>query len=90
VKILKLNNKNMERNNIAAKVKEILISVLEHEGFEMNDELVAADVSGWDSLTHMIIISSIEAEFKIKFKLKDLNKMKNMGSMIEIISSKIS
>ncbi len=80
----------MERNNIVEKVKEILISVLEHEGFELKDDLVAADVSGWDSLTHMIIISSIEDEFKIKFKLKDLNKMKNIGALIDIITSKIS
>lgn len=80
----------MNKNDITLKVKEILIKVLDHEGFEMKDELVASDVSGWDSLTHMIIISSIEEEFGIKFKLKDLNKMKNMGSMIEIITSKIS
>ncbi|MBF8149554.1 acyl carrier protein [Winogradskyella sp. F6397] len=80
----------MQRNNIVEKVKEILISVLEHEGFELTDDLVAADVSGWDSLTHMIIISSIEEEFKIKFKLKDLNKMRNIGALIDIISSKIS
>lgn len=79
----------MQKENIKEKVREILITALEHENFELKDELTAADVSGWDSLTHMIIISSIEDEFNIKFKLKDLNKMKNIGSLIDIIASKV-
>lgn len=79
----------MERSNILLKVKEILVSVLEHEDFEMNEDLVATDVNGWDSLTHMIIVTSIEDEFKIKFRLKELNKLKNMGTLIDLIQSKL-
>ena len=79
----------MERSSILLKVKEIIISVVKHEGFEMKDELVAGEVDGWDSLTHMIIITSIEKEFNIKFKLKELNKLKNAGTLIELIQSKL-
>jgi acyl carrier protein len=49
----------------------------------------ARDVEGWDSLTHMEIITEIEAVFNIKFKLKDLNKLKNLGTLIELIESKL-
>jgi acyl carrier protein len=79
----------MERDNILFKVKEILISVLEHDDFEMKEDLVAGDVNGWDSLSHMIIVTSIENEFKIKFRLKELNKLKNMGTLIDLIQSKL-
>ena len=79
----------MVRNDIILKVRKIIISVLKHEGFEMRDDLVAAEVDGWDSLTHMIIITTIESEFNIKFRLKELNKLKNMGSLIELIQSKL-
>ncbi len=34
-------------------------------------------------------ITEIENDFSIKFKLKDLNKMRNVGDMIDIISSKL-
>jgi acyl carrier protein len=37
----------------------------------------------------MILISEIEDAFLIKFKLKELNKMRNVGDMIEMIQSKI-
>lgn len=79
----------MEKSEVEEKVRQIVISVLQHENFEMTDELTAADVDGWDSLTHMTIITGIEGAFNIKFKLKELNKLKNMGTLVELIQSKL-
>lgn len=79
----------MEKNEIIKKIKNTLISVLEHENFEINDNLTAKDVDGWNSLSHMIIISQIEKNFNIKFKLRDLNKMNNMGALIGLIQTKL-
>lgn len=79
----------MEKSEVEEKVRLIVISVLQHENFEMTDELTAADVDGWDSLTHMTIITGIEGAFNIKFKLKELNKLKNMGTLVELIQSKL-
>lgn len=79
----------MEKNEIIAQLNKIFVSVFKHEDFEMKPELSANDVKGWDSLSHMILISEIESAFSIKFKLKDLNKMRNVGDMTEIIISKL-
>lgn len=78
----------MDRNQILADLKIILQSVLNHENFEMTESLSATDVDGWDSLTHMMIISEVEKKFGITFKLKELNKMRNIGDMIDLIVSK--
>ena len=79
----------MNKSDVSERVKQIVVSVLKHENFEMRDDLTAADVDGWDSLTHMTIITKIEESFNTKFKLKELNKLKNMGTLIELIQSKI-
>ena len=79
----------MEKKDIIIKIKEILISILEHENFEMVDELEAKNVDGWDSLSHMLIITEIERKFSIQFKLKELNKLNNLGSLLKLINSKI-
>ena len=79
----------MERSEIIENIKVILTAVLGHDRFEVVDELVAADVVGWDSLTHMIIITKLEEQFSVKFKLKELNKLKNMRTLIELIQSKL-
>ncbi len=79
----------MERKKIIEKIRVILIAVLKHEDFEMKEELSAADVDGWDSLSHMIIITEIEKEFNVRFKLKELNKLNNLHSLIDLIESKL-
>ena len=79
----------MEKKEIIKIIREILVSILEHENFEMIDELEAKDVDGWDSLSHMHIITEIEKQFGIQFKLKELNKLNNLGSLLQLIRLKI-
>jgi acyl carrier protein len=79
----------MEKNEIAGKLTTVFRTVFDNTTLVLTNELSAKDVDGWNSLTHMMLISEIEDVFSIKFKLKDLNKMKNVGDMIEIILSKL-
>jgi len=79
----------MERTEIINKIHAVLVKILKHNRFEMRDDLMATDVEGWDSLSHMMIITGIEKDFNIRFKLKELNKLKNMGTLIELIESKL-
>jgi acyl carrier protein len=79
---------NMERSTIIEGIRETISAVLGHEAFEMREDLMATDVEGWDSLTHMGIITRLEKRFSVKFKLKEINKLKNLGSLIELITEK--
>jgi acyl carrier protein len=79
----------MERIKILNRVQKTLVNVLKHNRFEMRDNLTAADVEGWDSLSHVMIITEIEKDFNVRFKLRELNKLKNMGTLIELIESKL-
>ena len=79
----------MTREEIRPRVARTLTTVLGHDKFQMNDDLMANQVEGWDSLTHMMIITGIEKEFTVKFKLKEINKLTNMGSLLDLIASKL-
>lgn len=79
----------MEKAEVTEKLTLILRKVLNNDSLILRDEMTANDVDNWDSLSHMIIINDIETEFSIKFRLKDLNKMRNIGTMIEAIISKL-
>ncbi|MBN1414271.1 MAG: acyl carrier protein [Bacteroidales bacterium] len=79
----------MERSDIVIKLSEIFKKVFENDTLEVYDELTANDVDNWDSLSHMLLIKEIEDSFVISFKLKELNKMRNVGDMVDIIASKI-
>lgn len=78
----------MEKIEITKKLTSVFRKVFNDDNLELKDELTANDVDRWDSLSHMILISEIENDFSIKFKLKELNKMRNVGDMIDLILSK--
>jgi len=79
----------MTKPEIKDVIRTILVSILKHEEISMEDEMTASDVKGWDSLSHMIIIKDIEAHFNVKFKLRDLNKIVNMSSLVNMVQSKM-
>lgn len=79
----------MTREEIISKLTEIFHDVFNDENIVLRDDMTAHDVERWDSLTHMLMISKVEETFGIRFKLKELNKLKQVGDLIEIIGSKL-
>lgn len=79
----------MDREEIIEKLTPIFREVFSEPGLTLTDELSANDVEKWDSLTHMLMITAVENQFGIKFKLKELNKMKKVGDLVSIIGSKL-
>ena len=78
----------MNRNEVIEKLTPIFRKVFSEPNLELKDERTANEVERWDSLSHMMMITEVEKEFGIKFKLKDLNKMKQVGDLINLIESK--
>ena len=79
----------MERAELADKLAVIFRNVFNNPDIQVTDELTANDVANWDSLSHMILIGEVEKNLGISFKLKELNKMKNVGNMMDIILTKL-
>lgn len=79
----------MEKSQIINSLTTIFREIFSDSSIIITNDLTAKDIDEWDSLTHMLLIVEIENSFSIKFKLKDLNKMKNVGDMINIIQEKI-
>jgi acyl carrier protein len=79
----------MEREKVVEKLTGVFREVFNNSSLIVTNELTANDVENWDSLSHMLLITEVENAFSVKFKLKELNKMKNVGDMIDIIISKL-
>lgn len=79
----------MDKNAIIEKLTAIFHEVFNDNSIVLNDEMTANDVDNWDSLTHMLMITKVEDEFGVKFKLKELNKLKKVGDLIAIVDSKL-
>ncbi|HNX01913.1 MAG TPA: acyl carrier protein [Candidatus Cloacimonadota bacterium] len=78
----------MDRKQIVTEVEQVVEKILKHK-VTLEDETIAGEVQGWDSLTHMEIIVAIEKHFNIKFSFMDIMNFQNMGSMFDCISNKL-
>ena len=78
----------MENSEIINKLTSISKIIFNDDSIILTNNTTAKDIEDWDSLTHMLFISKIEKEFSIKFKMKEIFKMKNIGDMVEIILTK--
>lgn len=79
----------MERNLIIEKLTSIFHEVFNDNTIVLRDDMTASDVENWDSLTHMFMITKVEEVFGIKFKLRELNKLKNVGDLCNTIAEKL-
>ena len=74
----------MTRQEIFEKLNEVFSDVFDEE-LTVTAETTASDIEDWDSLTHITLISEVEDAFGVKFSMKDVLGMKNVGEMADII-----
>lgn len=74
----------MTRQQIFEKLNEVFSDVFD-EDITVTAGTTSADIADWDSLTHITLISEVEDTFGVKFSMKDVLGMKNVGEMVDII-----
>ena len=72
------------------RLNEIFCEVFDDDDIEIAPEMTANDVDGWDSLSHVNLIVTIETKFNIRFSQKELLTFKNVGDLLSSIQSKIT
>jgi len=78
----------MITEEMTGKLKSVFQKVLEENDITITREITAHDIEKWDSLRHIQLISEVERTFGIKFKLREVVSMKNVGDLIDLIQAK--
>lgn len=79
----------MTREEVIGKVNEIARDIFDDEDLVLEDNTVATDVDGWDSLTHLSFLNEIEDEFGFKFSMKEIQGFKNVGELVDVIVERV-
>jgi acyl carrier protein len=79
---------SMKEEEITGKLKSVFQKVLEENDLTITREMTAQDIEKWDSLRHIQLISEVERAFGIKFKLREVLSMKNVGDLVDLIHAK--
>lgn len=79
----------MTSNQILEELQPIFRDILDQDELVITRDSNAQNVEDWDSLAHINLITSIEKHFKIKFVLAELQRLKNVGEMCDLIGQKL-
>jgi acyl carrier protein len=70
------------------KLNEIFRLVFDDDTLEIGPQTTANDVEGWDSLSHVNLVTTVEAQFNIRFTQKELLKQRSVGDLAADIERK--
>lgn len=79
----------MTRVEIMEKIQGICKDVFEDEAVVITEETTAADVDGWDSLTHLSLMNELEEVFDVEFMLDEVIGAAKIGDLVDIIEQRI-
>ena len=74
---------------ITPELKEVILKQLNLDDFNLQDDTIAPQVPGWDSLNHINIILAVEQKFGVKFKSRELLQLKCVGDLQNLVNSKL-
>jgi acyl carrier protein len=78
----------MEKDEIVARLTPIFRDVFNDDALVVSEGMTAADVPSWDSLSNINMIIAVEKAFGVKFSIKDVRSLKNVGELLDLIKRK--
>ena len=70
---------------IEERVIKIIAEAIEVESNKIDEDTAIGDFPNWDSMGQLVIITSLEKEFDIKFDPEDIMELEDVGDMISAI-----
>ena len=75
---------------ISDELKTVIVKELGLDDWDMQDETVATEVPGWDSLSHVRVITAVEDAFGVRFRSLEVIKLKNVGELQKLVDKKVA
>ena len=73
---------------VIEKLEQVFRDIFDEEELTINNETTAEDIEDWDSLAHINLVVAIEKEFDVKFALGELQALRNVGDMVNLVIRK--
>ena len=64
---------------------QILSDLLGDDTIALTMDTVREDVAGWDSFTYVNFIVAVEAEFKVRFRIAEVESFANVGAIVRAV-----
>jgi acyl carrier protein len=79
---------DLTAETVLATLQPIFAEILDNPEIEISRGSNASNTLNWDSLAHLEIIESAQRRFRLKFSLSDLQKLNNVGDLVDLVLEK--
>jgi acyl carrier protein len=76
--------------DLLSQIQEIFRDIFDDPSLIITRDSNASTVEDWDSLAHVNLVTAIEKKYRIRFALGELQELKNVGDMIDLIQDKLA
>jgi acyl carrier protein len=73
---------------ISEKLRSVILRELGLDDFPIVESTLASEVPGWDSLSHIRVLTSVEDAFGVRFKSQEVMRLKNVGELDALVRRK--
>jgi len=77
----------MTRNEVFEEVRKIFRDNFDDDDLVIVDETNSSDIEDWDSIEHINLVIAMEKKFDLKFNIREVGKLANVGEMVDLIVS---
>jgi acyl carrier protein len=78
----------VDEAQIYERLTRLFQDIFDDDSISVTPELSAKDVEGWDSVTHIRLMLTVEKAFEIKFSTSEISNLKNMGDLVTLIKAR--
>ncbi len=75
---------------ISHELKAAILAALKLDDWELTDSTIAAEVPGWDSLSHVNVVLAVEKKFGVRFSSVEVLKLTNVGELQRLVTFKLT
>jgi acyl carrier protein len=75
---------------ISHDLKTVILGALKLDEWELTGATEAAEVPGWDSLSHINVVLAVEKHFGVRFKSAEVLRLRNVGDLQRLVDSKLT
>jgi acyl carrier protein len=79
---------NLTAEGVLLELQPIFEGVLDEPALRVTRDSSAWNTPNWDSLAHIDLIETVERHWKIKFSLAELQILKGVGDLVDLILAK--
>jgi len=84
-----MTTSTMDRSAIQEELTSVFREVFDNETLVVDESTTAADIAGWDSQLHMVLVLAVEQHFGIWLSSSELDALRNVGDLTRLVLSKL-